>query len=330
MPQNRIRHHFETRLCPSWREPVVFRAQVADFYRTKGYQVRENPRVRGASESIYAVEMVAEGPLGALLISFGDAGGVDAAEISRVRTLARDIGATPVIAATEIPPDLRRMAAQFAVVVLDGAALMQPDEAVPTVPMAHELRRDLDAHPWPASGRARPEEEGGAMDPQDVDDLLSQLGSSRPAARPRSDPAGLWKRTSLAPPVPAANPRPAQPISAGLARPMAASPGAPSSAGTARFGWLTQPGSGVAQVEPARPTLDDVLPPLEPAGAPPQEPLVSHDATVLARRATLVERAEDLRDNLDERVGDRAGLIKFGLLALGAALLLFLGIRYLT
>ncbi len=358
-PVHRAPHHFETRLFLLPGEANVLRAQVADFYRAKGYQVRENPRVRGHSESIYAVEMVAEGPLGALLISFGDAGGVDAAEISRVRTLARDIGATPVIAAQELSPDLRRMAAQFAVVVLDQATLAQPDDLLPAAAVPRDLRRDLDAHPWPESGRARPEETGAHMDPQDVDDLLSQLGSSKPVGRARTDGGGLWKRSAIgvAPSAPASPPAsvavpPAAPLTppavppthpAPTARPTAtAKPAAP-------FGWLASSRPDVAVVEPTRPTVDDVLPPapmpaprprLHVTNVPADDaadvplthgpPLLSHEATLQTRRATIAEKAGDLRTAVEDRVAPRMGLLRFGLIVGGGALLLFFLIRWFT
>lgn len=337
------------------------RAQVAEFYRAKGYQVRENPRVRGASDQIYAVEMVASGPLGSLLISFGDAGGVDAVEISRVRTLARDIGATPVIVASELPPELRRMAAQFAVVVLDEATLNGPDGSVPNVPVAvgADLRRDLDQHPWPESGRARADivtggEAGGHADVADVDDLLSQLGGRVPPAKERSDGAGLWKRTGspaagvVVPaaatpmvevpgsPAPAAQPPARHIIQQSTAAPVQSAPPAP-------FSWLS-PGKPIHATPPG-PTVDDLLgphPTPAPSGfghrvkaSPPtisldDAPLLSHEATLQTRRATIGERAGDVRDAVEGAVGDRAGLVKFGLWLAGGAVALFLAIRWLA
>ncbi|HEX2065394.1 MAG TPA: hypothetical protein VHI93_01140, partial [Candidatus Thermoplasmatota archaeon] len=109
----------------------MFRSRVADFYRSRGYEVREGVKVRGASGTVYALDLVAEGPLGALLVSFGDAAGVDAAEVARVRTLARDIGATPVIATPTATPDLRRSAAQLTVVLLEEASLDSPAPRLP-------------------------------------------------------------------------------------------------------------------------------------------------------------------------------------------------------
>ncbi|MEA3191110.1 MAG: hypothetical protein QOD77_1692 [Thermoplasmata archaeon] len=170
-------------LQPLPGETAPFRSRVADFYRGKGYQVRENARVRGASENVYAVDMVATGPLGALLVSFGDAAGVDGPELGRVRKLARDIGATPVIAAPELQPELRRMAAQFGVVVVDDVALVEPNP-IPNVggPTlgADSAARDLEAHPWPASGRARPD-----VDP--------------PVPEPVAEPVSLWRNPAPAP-----------------------------------------------------------------------------------------------------------------------------------
>lgn len=130
-----------------------FRSRVADFYRSRGYQVRENCRVRGESERVYAVDMVSQGPLGNLLVSFGDAGGVDPMELGRVRQIAKDIGATPVMAAPELDYDMRQLAAQMAVVVVDEATLRAPGDGVPMIGQRRKSEDFLE-HPWPKSGRA--------------------------------------------------------------------------------------------------------------------------------------------------------------------------------
>lgn len=168
----------------------MFEAQVAQFYRAKGYEVHENPKVRGSSENIYTVAMVADGPLGALLISFGDAAGIDGAEIGRVRTMGRDIGATPVVAAKTLSPELRRLAAQMGVVVVDESMVTAEGphpRDLPAIDQADPLRRDLDMHPWPASGRAFSFAGPTAASARDVDELIADLHA--PPAKPRPLPA---------------------------------------------------------------------------------------------------------------------------------------------
>src|SRR5687768_3710595 len=100
--------------------------------------------------------MVCDGPLGAILVSFGDAGGMDAAEVGRARVLARDIGASPVIAAPDFDPEVTRVAAQMGVALLDAtaAAGILPPPTVEKVEMPdrvtpRSLDDDLRAHPWP-------------------------------------------------------------------------------------------------------------------------------------------------------------------------------------
>lgn len=163
----------------------MFEARVAQFYRARGYEVHENPKVRGSSENVYTVALVADGPLGALLISFGDAGGIDGAEIGRVRTMARDIGATPVLASLTLSPDLRRLAAQMGVVVVDDAMVTETGPMprdLPALDTASDpLRRDMDAHPWPASGRAFSFAGPTQVAARDVDDLVSDLHRPAPA-----------------------------------------------------------------------------------------------------------------------------------------------------
>lgn len=300
-------------LQPLPGETAPFRSRVADFYRGKGYQVRENARVRGASENIYAVEMVATGPLGALLISFGDAAGVDGPELGRVRTLARDVGATPVIAAPELAPELRRMAAQFGIVVVDGPALEDPNPIPNVGPLGPDpTRRDLEAHPWPASGRAHPE---------------GEAPGARTAAQPPSllAPAPEPLAPSAAAPAPPALPSTPSPLP----------PTAPAS--TARFSWLQGPAAPEVEPVAAPPTplvasvlgrtpvpAEGVRGGLGPLAA--DEAAVEHSAILVARRPTLGERVQDFtRENADRR-----SLLKFSIGALVGAGLLFLLIRMLA
>jgi hypothetical protein len=226
-----------------------------DFYRARGYEVREGVRVRGASGNVYALDLVAEGPLGALLVSFGDAAGVDGAEVGRVRTLARDIGATPVIASPTASSELRRAAAQMAVVVLDEASLDEPAVAAPAPGLAPPpLEGDLAAHPWPASGRAGPAEDPAGDRLMEVDQVLDKLDS------PMSTP---WA-ASILPASPA--PRAPEPVVAAASdTPAPLQP-------KAKFAWL----------DPAAAT---------PAGpAVPAQP-IEHEGTVSTRDRTLVEKA---------------------------------------
>ena|SRR5688572_15495124 len=165
----------------------VDRQQVAEHYRARGYVVRENARLRGKSGTIHGVELAVEGPLGALLVSFGDVAGVDHPEMASIRRIARDVGATPVVAAASFPNDLRRLAPQLGVVLLDDEALAQP--APPSTaspwPAAGGAKREPDefeAHPWPASGRYKPAEPAGARSQAvEVDDLLVHLDAPKPA-----------------------------------------------------------------------------------------------------------------------------------------------------
>ncbi|HUR61341.1 MAG TPA: hypothetical protein VM286_03125 [Candidatus Thermoplasmatota archaeon] len=199
----------------------MFRSRVADFYRARGYEVREGVKVRGASQNVYHLDMVAEGPLGALLVSFGDAAGVDAAEVSRVRTVARDIGATPVVASATASADLRRLAAQLAVVVLEESALDDPAPRLPGPALADPAGKDLAAHPWPASGRAGPV----------------------------AEPARLMEAEQVVP---------AAPVPAAWQPEAAPSATQPRPAGTARFAWLDAPAPGP---EGPRPPLPPPAPP---------------------------------------------------------------------
>jgi hypothetical protein len=240
---------------------AAFASRVAAFYRARGYDVKENARVRGGSQNVYAVAMVADGPLGALLVSFGDAGGLDPHEVGRVRTMARDIGATPVLAAPHVPPELRRLAAQMAVVVLDEAALAEP--AGGSGPALRDAARaDLEAHPWPDSGRVRPFPDAGGIRPVEVDDLLADLTRSRPA--PRRDPLSA---------------RPAEPA--------------------APFSWLEPAKAQAPPPVPTGPAAAPVTPPpvaaplaTVPGPAASAPPIaIEYEALVAARTGPLTRRA---------------------------------------
>ena len=98
-------------------------ATVAAFYQAKGYTVREGVRVPGLSGNEHKVPLLAEGSLGSLAIFFGDFGGVDGPEMGGARKVAREIGATPVLAADEFSNQDRQLAARLGVVLVDAATL---------------------------------------------------------------------------------------------------------------------------------------------------------------------------------------------------------------
>lgn len=188
----------------------MFRERVADYYRSRGYEVRTGVKVRGASQMVYTLDLVAEGPLGALVVSFGDAGGADAAEAARVRTIARDIGATPVVATPAASADLRRHAAQLAVVLLEESGLDDPAPRLPGPALSDPLGKDLAAHPWPASGRPESGEQTEGL--VEVEQVVKAM--PEPAA---------WQAPSPAPPPAAAASGPVAPLPTGPA---------------GRFAWL--------------------------------------------------------------------------------------------
>lgn len=264
----------------------MFEARVAQFYRAKGYEVHESPKVRGSSENVYAVAMVADGPLGALLISFGDAGGIDAAELGRVRTMARDIGATPVIATPTLTPDLRRLAAQMGVVVVDDGMVSDDGPLPKELPNLEArpdlLRRDMDAHPWPASGRAfsLAAAQSVPTGARDVDELIAALHQPAVTAKPTPAPSLVAPQT--APPTSALP-------SAAAAMPVQAS--AQGTVQGTKFSWLN--GGQALMQSQAKPatevSLSDVFG--AKAGAAAQRPAAEHEALLVAKPPVL-QRAQ--------------------------------------
>ncbi|MEK6975596.1 MAG: hypothetical protein AABY18_04550 [Candidatus Thermoplasmatota archaeon] len=205
------------------------RTQVAAFYRGKGYLVHESIVVTGQSGNQQRVPLLCEGPLGNLAVFFGDAAGIDGPEIGAAKRVAKDLGATAVVAAGTFTTDQRRTAAELGVVLLDAASMEAPaplpvPSAWPGQAPGAALERDLEAHPWPASGRP-----GGVDGPSrsvayDVDELLGRFERAKPAdtvtvdATPpapanspaptpaamaprasRADDGGLWKQPRTAP-----------------------------------------------------------------------------------------------------------------------------------
>lgn len=165
---------------------------VAAFYQGKGYTVREGARVPGLSGNEHKVPLLAEGPLGSLAIFFGDFGGVDGPEMGGARKAARDIGATPVLAADEFSNNDRQVAARLGVVLLDGTMMMEDPPAGPAAPpqaawpglqvrssSTTHAKTEPDQHPWPASGRVGGRD-GPAARAIDIDDLLAETRPARP------------------------------------------------------------------------------------------------------------------------------------------------------
>ena len=177
------------------------RTQVAAFYRGKGYLVHESIVVTGQSGNQQRIPLLCEGPLGNLAVFFGDAAGIDGPEIGAAKRVAKDLGATAVVAAGTFTGDQRRTAAELGVVLLDASALEAPTatelpSAWPGQTPGAALERDLNAHPWPASGRP-----GGVDGPTrtvayDVEELLGRFERAKPAvptvpATPDSTAAAL-------------------------------------------------------------------------------------------------------------------------------------------
>lgn len=161
---------------------------AASFYRRKGYTVRENVRATGASGNEHRVPLLAEGPLGSLAVFFGGLDGIDGPEMGGARKVARDLGATPVLAADGFSNPDRQAAARLGVVLLDDDAVAVEAPAAAAPPPADPARAwpglvpvparrtaaaaEPESHPWPASGRV-----GGLDGPAaravDIDDLLA-------------------------------------------------------------------------------------------------------------------------------------------------------------
>lgn len=267
------------------------RTQVADFYRGKGYQVHESIVVTGQSGNQQRVPLLCEGPLGNLAVFFGDAAGIDGPEIGAAKRVARDLGATAVVAAGSFSGEQRAQAAELGVVLLDasaiGAAPQRPsiDSAWPGQTPRQSLERDLEAHPWPASGRP------GGLDATreaalvDIDEVAARPPASQaapptratalvpglatPAPAPtRTDAGGLWKHPRAATAAPAASPAPAR--------------ASPATAG--RFAWLDLP-----KAQPAAAELEvDVAVSARPAAKPPTpEELAAQERARLEREVLL-------------------------------------------
>jgi len=273
----------------------VFREQVALHYRTKGYRVEESVKVRGDSGTVFPCDLVVQGPLGNLVVDFSEDG--DGLEMGGLRRKAKELGATPVLAAPRFTPALRPLALRVGVVLLDEDALRDAPAPAPPAPAP-------EPHPWPERavaeaakapaawpGQRRPEE--GAWEARDVDEIVQELSVPVPAPEERTiDPVAvsLWRRPPgpvrgtradrerfawLRPPAPeAAGQAPGEPVQAPAA-PKEARPGAPGAATTAPP--VAPPATRSAAAPGAGPSFQD--PPasgrtVEASGAGPGGPPV--------------------------------------------------------
>lgn len=264
------------------------RAQVAAFYRGKGYQVHESIVVTGQSGNQQRVPLLCEGPLGNLAVFFGDAAGVDGPEIGAAKRVAKDLGATAVVAAGQFTNEQRGHAAELGVVLLDADAIgTQPptpriESAWPGHAPAKSLELDLAAHPWPRSGRPETADAGPSLALSDIDQVQGR-GDARtrtqadpgmarvpdaPAAR--SDAGGLWKH-GRAPRSTLAAPPPVPPAPAG------------------RFAWLDLP---KATVEAELEVDADLVAQAKPVPLTPEQEAAQLQADLLreATRALWIKR----------------------------------------
>lgn len=189
----------------------MFRDRVLQHYREKGYTLRERVQVRGTSGTIHACDLVAQGPLGNLVVEFEDYGGFEGPELDSVRRAARDVGATPVVAAEQVGQTVRMHAARLGVVVLDAATLDAPasprmemttsgEVAHPSWPGQQTPDEDGPApwpdhrapRAWPEDGRVRPATPA-SMDPADVDDLVDEWSHAETPTKTRREDPGFWR-----------------------------------------------------------------------------------------------------------------------------------------
>lgn len=122
----------------------VFREQVLEHYRVRGYKLHERVKVRGRSGTVHACDLVAQGPLGNLIVSFGDAAGIEGPELAAIRRAARDIGAAAVVAVEEPSAEVRDSARRLGIKVLDLDAVEHSEPVVAEAPP-----REVEDHPWP-------------------------------------------------------------------------------------------------------------------------------------------------------------------------------------
>ncbi len=229
----------------------MLRERVAEHYRARGYRIHERVRVRGDSGRPHAIDLLAEGPMGAIVVSLDEE--VEGPELSALRSTARDIGASAVAVAPQFTPQARAAAQRLGVVLLTPDALeeKQPGRGEALMrelglredPYAwpdHDKEGNLaERHPWPASGRARPAIPGGPARVGELDNLVQEWTEATQATQRAVD--NLADRVYARQPGPGANmwkygrdesnEKPTSPPS----------PTAPTAAKDQRFAWLQSP-----------------------------------------------------------------------------------------
>jgi hypothetical protein len=276
---------------------------VAAYYRGKGYVVRDGVRVAGPSGNEHRVPLLAEGPLGSLAIFFGDFGGVDGPEMGGARKVAREVGATPVLAADTFTNQDRQVASRLGVVLLDAATLEGDPASAATglgadtgrawpglapVPTRRAKEPEDEPHPWPVSGRVGGLDGPGAR-AVDVDEILAQPKPRPPAAEADPLAPGQAQEVPGRPPTDATegatedateDPGDGEGLWRKARTPVTPAPRQPRAPGSQRFAWL---GGAVANAPPAKASAgpggplaveyDDVVPAKGPgADASPQTP----------------------------------------------------------
>lgn len=289
------------------------RTQVAAHYHAKGYRVHESMVVEGRSGN-HRIPMLCEGPLGNLTVFFGDAGGIDSPEIGAAKRIARDLGATAVVAAEAFTGEQRKTAAELGVVLVDAATLAEPAPAAPapsTWPANRNrggLDEDLAAHPWPDSGRP-----GGFDGPSrnvtyEVDEVLARFDrptqtplvavtptvapatvAATPAATPtatsspRVQPTNLWRH-------PRGDSGPTAAATTFMAAPTSTPKSNPRSTAATRFAWLNLPPTPEAVPDAEYEGLVSAHQRVADAPAATETPPALRDPRIALRRRRLVRR----------------------------------------
>lgn len=223
----------------------MFRDQVLEHYRVRGYKLHERVKVRGRSGSVHACDLVAQGPLGNLIVMLGDDHDIEGPELTSFRRSAKDIGAAAVLAMEHPEPAVRETARMLGVKVIDEQALADGEPLVATPPPA-----EVEDHPWPEQEvrmrkvqRSRTEEGAGKtatalwkhprstgrpakdessfawLKPKDGDEPTAERPGERPSARaptaaPRAAPAAAGGAGPAGPTVSAAMPGAAPKVAA--------------------------------------------------------------------------------------------------------------------
>lgn len=157
---------------------------MVEHYRQRGYRIHENVKVRGSSGAVHACQLVAQGPLGNLIVSFGDASGVEGPELAAMRRTARDVGATAVAAVPEASRGVEEAARRHGVKILDDRQLVAYEPV-----NVDEVRPEAEDHPWPEQEPRLRRAASRQSSPEDDDDGLWKhpRRSAEPNEAPRAD-----------------------------------------------------------------------------------------------------------------------------------------------